>query len=122
MTSSIPQEQTKTLAPATVKVPAKKPRVAKRGAHVARAKPKPARKATRTKKPPTARRGSKTGQVLDLLKQPGGATLKDLMKATAWQAHSVRGFLSGAVGKKMGIPVESFQNADGDRGYRISAK
>jgi hypothetical protein len=48
--------------------------------------------------------------------------LKDLIKATAWQPHSVRGFLSGAIGKKMGIPVESFKSADGVRGYRISSK
>jgi hypothetical protein len=44
------------------------------------------------------------------------------MKATGWQAHSVRGFLSGTIGKKMGITVESFQSGTGERGYRISSK
>jgi hypothetical protein len=39
----------------------------------------------------------KTAQVLVLLKRPTGATLKKLIKATGWQPHSVRGFLSGAV-------------------------
>jgi hypothetical protein len=124
MTTSVPQEQTKnTPATATLKqAPPKKARVAKRRAHVATSKAKPAHRATRAKKPATARPGSKTAKILGLLKRPNGATLKELMKATGWQSHSIRGFLSGAVGKKMGIPVESFQNADGDRGYRISAK
>jgi hypothetical protein len=122
MTTSIPQEQTKTPAPATVKAPAKKPRVAKRRAHVAPSKAKPARKATRAKKRTAARSGSKTEHILGLLKRPGGATLKELLKATGWQPHSVRGFLSGAVGKKMKTPVESFKNSDGERAYQISSK
>jgi len=53
---------------------------------------------------------------------PAGVTLKELMKATGWQAHSVRGFLSGTIGKKMGITVESFQSAASERSYRISSK
>jgi hypothetical protein len=109
MTISIPQEQTKVPATATVQgaPPAKKAPVAKRRAHVAPSKAQPARKATRAKKPTTARAGSKTAKILDLLKRPGGATLKQLQKATGWQPHSVRGFLSGAVGKKMKTRVES---------------
>jgi hypothetical protein len=46
--------------------------------------------------------------------------LRELIKATGWQAHSVRGFLSGA--KKMGIRVESSKRPDGDRFYRIASK
>jgi hypothetical protein len=57
------------------------------------------------KKTSGAHHGSKTDQVVDLLKRSDGATLKELMKATSWQAHSVRGFLSGALGKKMGLTV-----------------
>jgi hypothetical protein len=67
----------------------------------------------------TMREGSKSAKVLGLLRQPKGATLKELMKATGWQPHSVRGFLSGAVGKKMGLTVESSKRADGDRAYKI---
>ena len=125
MTTSIPQEQTKqaqAIATGKVAQPAKKARVAKRRAHAAPSKAKPARKATRTKKAAPARRGSKTAKILDLLKRPGGVTLKELMKATGWQPHSVRGFLSGTIGKKMGTPVESFKSGDGERSYRLSSK
>jgi hypothetical protein len=59
--------------------------------------------------------------VLDLLKQEGGVTLKALMKATGWQAHSVRGFLSGTVGKKMGLPVTSTKAEDGERTYSLKS-
>ena len=37
------------------------------------------------------------------MKQPGGTTLKAIIEATDWQAHSVRGFISGTLGKKMGL-------------------
>jgi hypothetical protein len=43
------------------------------------------------------------------------------MKATGWQPHSVRGFLS-TLGKKMGTPVESLKNGDGERAYRIFSR
>ncbi len=116
--SSIPEEQTNH-APARA---TKEARVAKRRAHAAPSKAQPARQATRPKKAATARRGSKTAKILDLLKRPGGVTLKELVKATGWQSHSVRGFLSGTVGKKMETPVESSQRGDCERAYRISSK
>jgi Protein of unknown function (DUF3489) len=118
MTTSIPKEPTQsTSAPAL-----KKARAAKQRAHAAPPKAKSARKATGAKKPAPARRGSKTAKILDLLKRPGGATLNDLMKATGWQPHSVRGFLSGTIGKKMGTPVESTKRTDGERAYHVSTK
>ena len=61
---------------------------------------------------------TKTEQIIALLKQPSGATLKALMAATGWQSHSVRGFLSGHLGKKMGLKVKSFER-DGERVYAI---
>jgi Protein of unknown function (DUF3489) len=105
----------------------KKARVAPQGAHVAKNKGKPAKKAApekkapKAKKPAKVREGSKTDQVLELLKRPGGVTAQELIKATGWQAHSVRGFLSGTVGKKMGLTVTSTKSEDGERNYSIKA-
>ena len=58
--------------------------------------------------------------ILDLLKR-GGATAKELMKVTGWQPHSVRGFLSGTIRKKMGLEVVSATGDDGERRYSIKA-
>src|SRR5580698_435929 len=115
MTTSISQEKIQS-APGKATT---KAHVAKRRAPAAPTKAKPARKASGAKKPAPARRGSKTAKILELLKRPGGVTLKELTKATGWQAHSVRGFLSGTMGKKMGTPVESFKKNDGERAYRL---
>jgi hypothetical protein len=71
------------------------------------------------KKAAGARDGSKAAKVLDLLKRPGGATAKELQKATGWMPHSVRGFLSGTVGKKMGLTVVSTKSEDGERTYSV---
>ena len=113
MTTSIPQAQSKN-ASATATANA---RIAKRGANTALVKAKPAGKAAHVKKPCSSPRAPKAAKILDLLKRPGGVTLKQLIKATGWQAHSVRGFLSGTLGKKMGTPAESFKRADGERAY-----
>ena len=79
-----------------------------------------ATKALSTKEGATgARHGSKKAIVLDMLKRPDGVTLADIMSATDWQAHSVRGFISGSLGKKMGLAIESFKRPDGVRAYRI---
>jgi hypothetical protein len=111
----IPKDKTNT-EPATAP---RKARVAKRRAPIGAPKAKSARKASPRKKAASAPQPSQTAKVLDLLKRPGGVTLKELVKATGWQAHSVRGFLSGIVGKKMGTPVESSKHADSDRTYRL---
>lgn len=66
----------------------------------------------------TGRKNTKAAQIVTLLKQPSGASLKSLMKATGWQAHSVRGFLSGHLHKKLGLRVKSFRR-EGERVYVI---
>ena len=127
---SIAEETATSPAPAPEGKPkgTKKATRAPQGAKVAKKKGKSAKKATAAKKAPKAakkaksvREGSKTNQVLELLKRPGGATAKELMKVTGWQAHSVRGFLSGTVGKKMGLTVISTKGEDGERSYSIKA-
>ena len=90
-------------------------------ARVATKKAKSGKRASRTEKPATARDGSKTAQILELLKRPGGATLQELMKVSGWQAHSVRGFVSGTLGKKMGLQVNSAKEEGGERTYSIKA-
>jgi hypothetical protein len=54
-----------------------------------------------------------------MLQRKDGASLADIMKATGWQAHSVRGFISGALIKKAGLKVESFKREDGERAYSL---
>ena len=59
--------------------------------------------------------------VLDLLRRAGGVSSKELMATTGWQAHSVRGFLSGTVGKKLGLTVIFTKWDDGERTYEIKS-
>jgi len=98
------------------------PAPARHAAPAAPRKAKAAKESTAKDAAPTAREGSKKAIVLDMLRRPEGATLADIQSATGWQAHSVRGFISGALGKKMGLTVESFKTPDGARGYRTAAK
>lgn len=117
MTNSIPTGRAKS-TPATPT----KARAAKPSAHAAPTNGKSTRRATADAKSAPPRQGSKTAKILDLLKRSGGVTLTDLVKATGWKPNSVRGFLSGTIGKKMAIPVASFKRNDGDRAYRVSSK
>jgi hypothetical protein len=71
------------------------------------------------KKAVATRPGTKAAKILSLLQRPGGASLPDLRKATGWQAHSVRGFLSGALRKKMGLRIHSVKR-NGERIYRVT--
>lgn len=65
---------------------------------------------------------SKHDRVLALLSKPDGATIEDMMDATSWQQHSVRGFLAGTVKKKLGLALTS-SKADGEnRRYRIATR
>src|SRR2546421_8995269 len=74
--------------------------------------------ATRAKETSTPRAESKGAKILALIGRPKGATLAEIQKATDWQAHSVRGFLSTAA-KKHGLKIESTKTEAGDRVYQI---
>ena len=70
-----------------------------------------------TPKPP---RTTKAAAVLALLRGKQGASIEEMTKATGWQAHSVRGFLSGTVKKRMGLALDSEMDKSGIRRYRIA--
>lgn len=99
---------------------------AAKGAKTKAAAPKKEAKASKkAAKPASAkatapRAESKGAKILELIGSGDGATLGRIMKATGWQAHSVRGFISIAA-KKHGIKIESSKNEAGDRVYRIVA-
>jgi hypothetical protein len=64
---------------------------------------------------------TKKAIVLELLRRQQGATTADIAKATGWRNPSIRGFISGNVGKKMGLRIESGKNESGERVYRIAS-
>ena len=68
--------------------------------------------------PQTTAPGGKLGLLITLLRRPEGAALAEMMTATGWQAHSVRGALSGAIKKKLGLTLASTAAQTG-RVYRI---
>lgn len=68
-----------------------------------------------------ARWPSKQAMCIALLRQGNGASIPEMMNATGWQSHSVRGFLSGALKKRLGIDIVSEKNDAGERRYHIAA-
>jgi integrase/recombinase XerD len=111
-----PKTDTNTKTKASVRKPARP---------VAPAKSKATKETTvakegSTPRPAEKRANSKGAQILELLNRPGGATLAELMSATSWQAHSVRGFLSGTLRKKMKLDVKLTKNEAGERLYSIA--
>lgn len=66
-----------------------------------------------------ARENTKQGEVIQMLQRPEGATIQQMMEATGWQAHTVRGTLAGALKKKLALNVTSVKAEDGERIYRI---
>lgn len=119
-------KQSKTMGQLAGGVPAKKTAVTKQGSvkpqrAVAQAKPRTTL-ASGTPKSARSSSGSatsKTEKILALLQRPGGTTISAVMKATGWQAHSVRAFLSATIGKRMGLTVTSTLRENGERAYSI---
>jgi hypothetical protein len=71
---------------------------------------------------PKVERVTKQERVLTLLSRPQGVSIEEMMQATDWQQHSVRGFLAGAVKKKLGFPLTSSKSNGGVRRYRIKTR
>jgi len=67
-----------------------------------------------------AREGTKQAKLLELLRRPEGATIAQLVKATGWQPHTVRGALAGALKKRLGLAITSEKPEDGERVYRVA--
>lgn len=106
---------------ATRKKDAPKGRKNPKGGKTKAAPAKAAKAVTKAAKPAkeasAPRTESKGAKILAMIARPKGATLSEIMRATEWQAHSVRGFISIA-GKKHGITIESSKNEAGVRLYR----
>ena len=88
------------------------------------ASPTPARRKPATPKSPkiqtpSARPGTKKALILARLQRPNGATLQELTKATDWQPHSVRGFLS-TLSKQMGVKLKVIDR-EGQRAYQVKS-
>jgi hypothetical protein len=71
---------------------------------------------------PKVESATKQNRMLTLLSRPEGATIEEMMQATDWQQHSVRGFLAGTVKKKLGFSLTSSKPDDEARRYRIQTR
>ena len=72
-------------------------------------------------KPVRTRADSKQALVIGLLQRPEGATIAQIMQATGWQQHTVRGTLAGTLKKRLGLTITSSKEAGGQRVYRIES-
>jgi hypothetical protein len=109
--------QTAQVAPQAPSVAPEATKPRRRTSHAKNA-PK-AKKAAKAQETAGPREGSKTARVVALLQRKNGATLAEIMDKMAWQCHTVRGFMAGAM-KKAGRTVESFKSDKGERTYRIN--
>jgi hypothetical protein len=69
---------------------------------------------------PRASTESKADAILKLLHRKNGASIAELQKATGWQSHSLRGFLSGTVKTRLGLQLQSERTEKGERRYLIA--
>jgi hypothetical protein len=105
-----PDQQRKRLAKASAKKP-EKPKPSKAPAPAIESAPAATQKLI-----------TKRERVLTLLSRTDGANIEEMMKATDWQQHSVRGFLAGTVKKKLGFTLVSSKEEGKPRRYRIDKR
>ena len=79
---------------------------------------KPGKRQPATKPPVKAE--TKQATVLAMLRRQDGASIPEIVDATGWQPHSARGFLAGAVKRRLGIEVISEKGPDGVRRYYVA--
>ena len=92
----------------------------KRQATKAAALPKAQRAAATGPKGGRTRTGTKQERLINMLRRATGATIAEIMEATEWQAHTVRGAIAGALKKKLGLTIVSEKSEPGGRTYRIT--
>jgi len=73
---------------------------------------------TSAQKQPAQRAGTKQAMLIEMLQRPGGATIAEIAAATGWQAHTVRGAISGGLKKKLGLRITSEIVEGRGRAYR----
>ena len=102
--------------------PAREGDFTKDGQKLALVAAEPAAKAPATSEPKErkTREGTKQSLMIDLLRGPKGATIAEIVEATAWQSHTVRGAMAGALKKKLGLTVTSEKDEARGRVYRIA--
>ena len=83
------------------------------------AKSKTRRKNGARSNKPAARAGTKKAHVIRLLERPNGATVAEIMRATDWQPHTVRSFISRALVHDLGLQVARFKRDKGQPAYRL---
>ena len=69
----------------------------------------------------TESKSTKSDAILNLLRRKRGASLEEMQKASGWQIHSVRGYLSGTVKKHLGFTLNSSKLPNGERRYTVAA-
>ncbi|MEM7193186.1 MAG: DUF3489 domain-containing protein [Pseudomonadota bacterium] len=82
--------------------------------------PKPTKKSLSKKR--TSKSSNKQDEVLKMLHRKAGVSIADIAQKTGWQPHTVRGFLSGVVRKKLALPLATDIGKDGKRRYRLPTR
>lgn len=78
--------------------------------------------ATDAPRPVAIRAGTKQAQIIALLQRPEGASIAEIVEATSWQSHTARGMISGALKRKLGLPITAEKVEGRGMRYRLPSK